>query len=91
MGLAQFDRASGSLGTEYTKRNIHLHWYQYRKPALLRQYKSFMSNRKTEVGYRLYDESALERLQQILYFRELDFPLKLIKEIIKNPTLVYAT
>lgn len=42
---------------------------------------------KTEAGYRLYDEKALERLQQILYFRELDFPLKSIKEIIENPTL----
>ena len=42
---------------------------------------------KTEAGYRLYDENALERLQQILYFRELDFPLKSIKEIIENPTL----
>ena len=42
---------------------------------------------KTEAGYRLYDENALERLQQILYIRELDFPLKSIKEIIENPTL----
>lgn len=42
---------------------------------------------KTEAGYRLYDENALERLQQILYFRELDFSLKSIKEIIENPTL----
>lgn len=46
---------------------------------------------KTEVGYRLYDESVLERLQQIQYFRELDFPLKSIKEITENPTLVYVT
>lgn len=42
---------------------------------------------KTKAGYRLYDENALERLQQILYFRELDFSLKSIKEIIENPTL----
>lgn len=42
---------------------------------------------KSEAGYRLYDEKALEALQQILYFRELDFPLKTIKEIIENPTL----
>ena len=27
----------------------------------------------TEAGYRLYDESALERLQMILLFRELEF------------------
>ncbi len=36
----------------------------------------------TESGYRLYDDAALERLQQILLFRELEFPLKDIKEII---------
>lgn len=43
----------------------------------------------TEVGYRLYDEEALERLQQILLFRELEFPLKEIKDIIysKSPAL----
>ena len=37
----------------------------------------------TESGYRLYDDSALERLQQILLFRELEFSLKEIKEIAK--------
>ena len=30
----------------------------------------------TEAGYRLYDDTALERLQSILLFRELQFPLK---------------
>lgn len=39
----------------------------------------------TESGYRLYDDSALEVLQQILLFRELAFPLKEIKEIISSP------
>ena len=34
----------------------------------------------TESGYRLYDDTALERLQQILLFRELEFPLKDIKD-----------
>ena len=38
----------------------------------------------TESGYRLYDDTALERLQQILLFRELEFPLKEIKEIMKS-------
>lgn len=37
---------------------------------------------RTEAGYRLYDDTALERLQQILLFRELEFPLKDIKEIL---------
>ena len=36
----------------------------------------------TESGYRLYDDTALEKLQQILLFRELEFPLKDIKAII---------
>ena len=39
----------------------------------------------TEAGYRLYDDTALERLQQILLFRELQFPLKEIAEIIDSP------
>ena len=30
---------------------------------------------RTEAGYRLYDDAALERLQQILLFRELEFTL----------------
>lgn len=37
----------------------------------------------TESGYRLYDDTALERLQQILLFRELEFPLKEIKRILE--------
>ncbi len=39
----------------------------------------------TDAGYRLYDDKALETLQQILLFRELEFPLKDIKKIISNP------
>ena len=39
----------------------------------------------TESGYRLYDDTALEKLQQILLFRELEFPLKEIKQIIDSP------
>ena len=35
-------------------------------------------------GYRLYDENDLEKLQQILLFRELEFPLKDIREIINS-------
>lgn len=41
--------------------------------------------RYTEAGYRLYDEAALERLQQILLFRELEFSLKDIQEILDRP------
>ena len=39
----------------------------------------------TESGYRLYDDTSLERLQQILLFKELEFPLKEIKGIIDAP------
>ena len=40
----------------------------------------------TESGYRLYDDTALERLQSILLFRELQFPLKEIKTILDSPS-----
>ena len=36
----------------------------------------------TEAGYRLYDEQTLGKLQTILLFRELEFPLKEIKELL---------
>lgn len=39
----------------------------------------------TESGYRLYDDDALERLSHILLFRELQFSLKDIKEILDSP------
>ncbi|OBR34444.1 Mercuric resistance operon regulatory protein [Bacillus velezensis] len=40
----------------------------------------------TDSGYRLYSEENLEQLQQILFFKELDFSLKEIKEIINSPS-----
>lgn len=39
----------------------------------------------TEAGYRMYDNAALGRLQNILLFRELEFPLKEIKVILNSP------
>lgn len=39
----------------------------------------------TESGYRLYHTEALEKLQQILFFRELGFALKEIQKILNNP------
>lgn len=38
----------------------------------------------TGAGYRLYDDTALERLQVILLFRELEFPLGEIKTIMDS-------
>ncbi|MFD2679471.1 MerR family transcriptional regulator [Bacillus seohaeanensis] len=43
-------------------------------------------NETTESGYRLYSNENLETLQQILFFKELGFPLKKIKEIINSPS-----
>lgn len=39
----------------------------------------------TPSGYRMYDHDALQALQQILFFKELGFPLKEIKEILEKP------
>lgn len=39
----------------------------------------------SDSGYRLYDDTALERLQTILLFRELQFSLKEIKRILDCP------
>lgn len=36
-------------------------------------------------GYRLYTDKEIERLQQILFFKELDFTLQEIKSILDNP------
>lgn len=41
--------------------------------------------RVTAAGYRLYDDAALRRLQSILLFRELQFPLKEIRAILESP------
>ena len=45
----------------------------------------------TEAGYRLYDETALKRLQAILFFRELEFPLKQIGEILDRPGFDFSS
>ena len=44
----------------------------------------------TEAGYWLYDDTALARLQTILLFRELEFPLKDIKRILDDPNFDQA-
>ncbi len=38
----------------------------------------------TDAGYRLYDDRALEKLQQIMLYRELEFPLKDIRDIMES-------
>ncbi len=39
----------------------------------------------TEAGYRLYDNKALEKLQEIMFFKELGIPLMHIKKMMDNP------
>ncbi len=39
----------------------------------------------TEAGYRLYDDAAMAKLQTILLFRELRFPLKEIRDMLADP------
>lgn len=39
----------------------------------------------TEAGYRLYDDKALEKMQEIMFFRELEIPLIDIKRIMDDP------
>lgn len=53
-----------------------LHYYD--KIGLLKPSKT------TDAGYRLYGDDSLEILQQILFFKELDIPLKEMKEILKS-------
>lgn len=42
----------------------------------------------SDTGYRYYDENNLEKLQQILFFKELDFSLKEITEIMNSPEYI---
>lgn len=39
----------------------------------------------TEGGYRLYNDNALEKLQEIMFLKELELPLTTIKEIMDDP------
>lgn len=39
----------------------------------------------SKAGYRLYDEEEVNRLQQILFYRELDFDLETIRTILDDP------
>lgn len=55
-----------------------LHYYDeigLMKPAIVDE----------QTGYRFYDEKSLERMQEILFYRELDFSLKSICSIISSP------
>lgn len=62
--------------------------HHYHKIGLL------VPEQTTETGYRLYGKNDLERLQQVLFYKELDFPLKEIKQLLdgevdREKTLIY--
>ena len=40
----------------------------------------------TDSGYRLYDGKSLQKLQEILFFKELELPLSEIKKIMEDPS-----
>lgn len=64
--------------SELTRISVRtLHWYD--------EIGLFKPTAISEAGYRLYDDKALETLQQILFFREFDMPLKDIKAIMESP------
>lgn len=46
----------------------------------------FTPTERSAAGYRLYDNESLEILIQILFFREFDIPLKIIKTILNEAT-----
>ena len=68
--VAQVARQAG-----ITARALH----HYDRIGLLRP------GQKTEAGYRLYGRAERERLQEILFLRELDFPLGEIAAILDHP------
>lgn len=43
--------------------------------------------RISENQYRFYDDKALEKLQEIMFFKEMDIPLETIKKLLENPEL----
>ena len=53
--------------------------HHYDKLGLLRP------SEVAQSGYRYYDDAAVEKLWQILFYRELDFPLNEIAEILTSP------
>ena len=45
---------------------------------------------RTNAGYRLYDDKALEKLRAILFLRELDIPLDTMKEVVNAKNCDYG-
>lgn len=83
----EFRSAHGRRESSYDdgKRSLGHHRHQCPHTALLRRDRSACADTKSEAGYRLYDDEALERLRQILFFREFDISLKEIRAVMENP------
>jgi len=43
--------------------------------------------RISENQYRIYDDKDLEKLQEIMFFKEMDIPLETIKKLLENPKM----
>ncbi len=77
-----------SLLQEYIERGIKTYLRGDSGFSTLRYYDEIgllKPTKLTESGYRLYDNKALEQLQEIMFFRELEIPLMDIKKIMENP------
>ena len=72
---------------EDSKRNIRFNRYSVRTLHYYDEIGLLKPTEKSDAGYRLYDDKALETLQQILFFREFDISLKEIKAVLDNPAL----
>lgn len=72
---------------EDSKRNIRLTGISVRTLHYYDEIGLLKPTEKSDAGYRLYDDKALETLQQILFFREFDISLKEIKAVLDNPAL----
>lgn len=49
-----------------------------------------VTTERTNAGYRLYDDKALEKLRAILFLRELDIPLDTMKEVVNAKNCDYG-
>ena len=61
--------------TGVSVRTLHYYEIGLLKPAYVEE----------QTGYRYYDSTCLGRMQEILFYRELDFPLKNICELLSSP------
>lgn len=66
---------------EDSKRHVGDNGNKYKDVKVLRWNWSVKPIELTAAGYRLYDNKALERLQEIMFFKELEILLEDIKKL----------